>query len=59
MPTKGLAYTKQALQNSFTNNLSQQLDTEDKLQRFAGATHDFKEGIQAFLEKRNPVFLGK
>jgi 2-(1,2-epoxy-1,2-dihydrophenyl)acetyl-CoA isomerase len=59
MPTKGLAYTKQALQNSFTNNLSQQLETEDKLQRLAGATHDFKEGIQAFLKKRNPVFLGK
>lgn len=59
MPTQGLAYTKQALQGSLKNNLEQQLETEDKLQRLAGATADFKEGIAAFLEKRIPIYQGK
>lgn len=59
MPTTGLAYTKKALQLSFTNALSEQLMNEDKLQQSAAVTHDFKEGVQAFLEKRTPQFNGK
>jgi 2-(1,2-epoxy-1,2-dihydrophenyl)acetyl-CoA isomerase len=59
MPTKGLAYTKFALQKSMNNNLAEQLHTELEYQLLAGQTADHKEGVQAFLEKRNPTFTGK
>ncbi len=59
MPTKGLGLTKRALNQSFTNNLTQQLDLEDQLQNAAGKTLDYKEGVSAFMEKRKPKFTGK
>ncbi len=59
MPTKGLGLTKRLLNNSFTNSLDQQLAMEEALQHEAGQTHDYKEGVNAFLEKRKPVFKGK
>ena len=59
MPTKGLGLTKRALNASFDNNLSTQLDLEEKLQTEAGQTYDYQEGVQAFLEKRRPEFKGK
>jgi 2-(1,2-epoxy-1,2-dihydrophenyl)acetyl-CoA isomerase len=58
LPTKGLAYTKQALNKSFEQNLEQQLQTEDDLQQKAAFTKDFGEGVSAFLEKRKPKFNG-
>ncbi len=59
MPTKGIGLTKRLLNESFHHTLEEQLLREKQLQVEAGATHDFKEGVQAFLEKRPPVFKGE
>ncbi len=59
MPTKALAYTKEALNQSNKNNFEQQLQLEDILQQQSATTYDYNEGVAAFLEKRKPVFLGK
>ena len=59
MPTKGLGLTKRLLNASYSNNLEQQLQMEDKYQTIAGKTADFNEGVQSFLEKRKPNFKGE
>jgi 2-(1,2-epoxy-1,2-dihydrophenyl)acetyl-CoA isomerase len=59
MPTKGLAYTKHVLNQSFFNPWEEQLALEDQYQQKAAKTFDYTEGINAFLEKREPDFKGK
>ncbi len=58
LPTRALAFTKEALNKSLQQNLEEQLATENVLQQKAAATNDFKEGVAAFIEKRKPDFKG-
>ena len=57
-PTASIGRIKQMLNASFSNNLSEQLDLEHRLQIESGKGSDFKEGVQAFFEKRAPNFKG-
>ena len=58
-PTRGFAFTKQAFAQSAVNTLDDQLEIEKQLMRAAGQTHDYEEGVKAFLEKRTPVYKGE
>jgi 2-(1,2-epoxy-1,2-dihydrophenyl)acetyl-CoA isomerase len=58
-PTKGLAFTKQALYASPHNTLQQQLTLECGMMSELGRSDDYREGVAAFMEKRAPQFKGK
>jgi len=57
-PTYGLSLIKKALNESMDNTLNEQLELEKNLQRAAGHSNDYKEGVAAFLNKRTPSFQG-
>lgn len=59
MPTKGIGLTKRLLNESYDNNLLQQLKREGDVQVEAANTFDYNEGVNAFLEKRKPQFKGE
>jgi 2-(1,2-epoxy-1,2-dihydrophenyl)acetyl-CoA isomerase len=58
-PTRALALIKRALDAAEANGLDAQLDLERDLQREAGRTPDYAEGVRAFMAKRPPVFTGR
>jgi len=58
-PTKAYGLIKKALHASAGNSLDAQLDLERDLQREAGLSEDYREGVAAFMQKRKPVFKGK
>lgn len=58
-PTLGIGMIKRAINASMENDLDQQLDLERNLQREAGRTMDYREGVSAFLERRMPNFKGR
>jgi 2-(1,2-epoxy-1,2-dihydrophenyl)acetyl-CoA isomerase len=59
MPTRALGLIKRAFNASAHNDLEAQLALEMELQREAGRTEDYAEGVRAFIEKRKPRFQGR
>lgn len=58
-PTKAIGLMKKMLNLSYQSSLEEMLEYEALYQEIAGRTQDSQEGVQAFLEKRKPVFIGK
>jgi len=58
-PTRAIGLIKRAVNASLSNGLDAQLAVEAKLQREAGSTADYREGVKAFQEKRTPKFTGR
>jgi 2-(1,2-epoxy-1,2-dihydrophenyl)acetyl-CoA isomerase len=59
MPTRALGLTKRGFNAAFANDLDEQLAFEEELQREAGRTADYAEGVRAFVEKRPASFQGR
>jgi 2-(1,2-epoxy-1,2-dihydrophenyl)acetyl-CoA isomerase len=57
-PTLGYVRTREAIDHAATSSLDSQLDMERDMQRELGNSRDYAEGVQAFIGKRPPVFIG-
>lgn len=58
-PTFGLSLIKKAIHQSSNNTFDEQVLLERDLQRIAGRSEDYREGVQAFMNKREPNFKGR
>jgi 2-(1,2-epoxy-1,2-dihydrophenyl)acetyl-CoA isomerase len=59
LPTRAIGMTKRLFDHAATATLEEQLELESQLQAAATKTEDFREGVAAFLEKRQPTFTGR
>ena len=59
LPTRAIGLTKRLLERAGLSSLEDQLELEADLQTEAAQSADFKEGVAAFLEKREPRFSGR
>ncbi|MDQ3992681.1 MAG: enoyl-CoA hydratase-related protein [Actinomycetota bacterium] len=59
MPTRGIGMTKRLFDHAASATLDEQLELEAQLQSAATRTEDFREGVAAFLDKREPRFSGR
>lgn len=59
LPTKALVRTRELIAGALTHTLEQQLSMEATMIREMGKSADYQEGVQAFVEKRAPIFNGK
>ena len=59
MPTTALVATRHLLRGAHTHSLDEQLDLERDVQSRLGFTHDYIEGVMAFLQKRPAQFRGE
>jgi 2-(1,2-epoxy-1,2-dihydrophenyl)acetyl-CoA isomerase len=59
MPTRGIALSKRLFDHAERSTLEEQLELESQLQAVATQTADFREGVDAFLQKREPRFEGR
>jgi 2-(1,2-epoxy-1,2-dihydrophenyl)acetyl-CoA isomerase len=59
LPTRAIGMTKRLFDHAATATLEEQLELESQLQSAATKTDDFREGVAAFLEKREPAFTGR